>query len=109
MLCALLAPSPQTGPRLFVSPQGGKPSGSSIWTKHEETSHTGIVCEFLTEGLGHGAKACVETGISGFCLALSPCTSGEDFAAFIGKVTVEGSALEVVPESMEPDGKTDNI
>ena len=36
----------------------------------------------------------------------SPCTSGEDFAAFIGKVTVEGSALEVVPESMEPDGKT---
>ena len=39
----------------------------------------------------------------------SPCTSGEDFAAFIGKVTVEGSALEVMPESMELDGKTDNI
>ncbi|CAO2621546.1 hypothetical protein LEMLEM_LOCUS17269, partial [Lemmus lemmus] len=37
-----------------------------IWIKREWTSHTGILCKFLTEGLWHGAKASLETEISGF-------------------------------------------
>ena len=61
----------------------------------------------MTEGLRHGAKACVETEVSGFHLA--PFSVHLWRGAFIGKVTVEGSALEIMPEMMEADGKTHSI
>lgn len=56
-----------------------------------------------------GPKHVLRQRLQDSILHPSPCTSGEDFAAFVGKVTVEGSALEVMLETMEAGGKTDNI